>query len=123
MCTTREFPLDLVTKELADGVTAKLTADFVFFCDPFIDVKVPAGFKTDFASIPRILWRVLPPWDKHKRAAVIHDFLYQTGATSRWMADSLFYEAMKTLNVPVWKRVVMWLGVRVGGARHYRGNK
>ena len=33
------------------------------------------GMKTDLASVPRIVWNILAPWDV-ARAAVIHDHLY-----------------------------------------------
>ena len=35
------------------------------------------GMKTDLASVPRIVWNILAPWDV-ARAAVIHDHLYAT---------------------------------------------
>ena len=33
------------------------------------------GMKTDLASVPRIVWNIIAPWDV-ARAAVIHDHLY-----------------------------------------------
>jgi hypothetical protein len=39
-------------------------------------VTVPAGFVTDFASIPRPFWSILPTWGKYGPPAVVHDFLY-----------------------------------------------
>ena len=33
------------------------------------------GMKTDLASVPRIAWNVIAPWDV-ARAAVIHDHMY-----------------------------------------------
>ena len=40
-------------------------------------VTCNAGMKTDLASVPRIAWAVIAPWDV-ARAAVIHDHLYST---------------------------------------------
>ena len=47
-----------------------------------VGVKCPAhrvtckkGFVTDLASVPRICWMFIAPWDV-ARAAVIHDHLY-----------------------------------------------
>ncbi|MBU4200961.1 MAG: DUF1353 domain-containing protein [Verrucomicrobia bacterium] len=31
-------------------------------------IEVPAGFTTDFASIPRFLWSILPCWGKYGNA-------------------------------------------------------
>jgi hypothetical protein len=39
-------------------------------------ITVPAGFVTDFASTPRAIWAVLPPFGTYQLAAVVHDFLY-----------------------------------------------
>ena len=35
------------------------------------------GMKTDLASVPRVVWNIIAPWDV-ARAAVIHDHLYAT---------------------------------------------
>ena len=35
------------------------------------------GMKTDLASVPRIVWNLISPWDV-ARAATIHDHLYAT---------------------------------------------
>lgn len=87
--------------------------------------EVPAGFKTDYASIPRVLWNVLPPVGAYDKAAVLHDHLYQTGKlhglkVSRGEADAILREAMEVCQV---SRVVRWAiysGVRLGGWRFWR---
>jgi len=82
----------------------------------FADViTVPAGFITDFASVPRLFWSILPPDGRYTGSAIIHDFLYAVQDRSRKEADSIFLEAMKALGVPWWKRRTMWLAVRFGG--------
>jgi len=40
-------------------------------------VTVPAGFVTDLASVPRLLWAIVPRDGLYNGAAVVHDFLYQ----------------------------------------------
>ena len=40
-------------------------------------ISCKKGMKTDLASVPRIVWAVISPWDV-ARAAVIHDHLYAT---------------------------------------------
>ena len=49
-----------------------------------VGIKCPAsritcekGFVTDLASVPRICWAFIAPWDV-ARAAIIHDFLYKS---------------------------------------------
>ena len=78
-------------------------------------VDVPAGFETDFASTPRILWVVFPPWGKWNRAAIVHDYLYQETLASRFLCDAIFRDAMRELGVPMWRRVAMYYAVRLFG--------
>ena len=52
------------------------------------------GMKTDLASVPRIAWAVIAPWDV-ARAAVIHDHLY---AVLRKYYNSF------SMDKEVWKR-------------------
>jgi hypothetical protein len=72
---------------------------------------VRAGFVFDFASIPKILWPLIPPaGDGHKLygiAAVWHDWLYKHRkiggrAITRRDADALFLEIMLYLGVRPW---------------------
>ena len=39
-------------------------------------ITVKKNFKTDLASVPRIIWNLIAPWDV-ARAAIIHDLLYK----------------------------------------------
>jgi hypothetical protein len=79
-----------------------------------------AGFETDFASTPRILWRLFPPTGHGKnsaygKAAVIHDWLYFLGNKTRKECDDIFYIALIAEGIPNWKANIMWAAVRVGG--------
>jgi len=85
------------------------------------EVVVPAGFVTDFASVPRLPFIYWFTGNTAQAAAVIHDWFYRTGteSISREMADRLLAEAMQALGywrVRVW---FMWAGVRVGGYWSY----
>lgn len=82
-------------------------------------VVVPAGYATDFASVPRLLWAVEPPLGDAGKAAVLHDWLYETGERPRLEADRIFAEAMAVLEVPGWKRRLIHHAVRLFGARGY----
>lgn len=85
-------------------------------------VTVPAGTRTDFASIPRPLWSIVGhPAGRYAQAAVLHDYLYRIGGLTRARCDELFREAMEVLGVPWHQRWLMWAGVRVGGALAYSG--
>ena len=83
------------------------------------EFSVPAGFITDFASTPRIVWWLIPPFGLYLRASVLHDWLYANGTISRARADAIFLEGMKALGVSAWKRWVMYLAVRGFGWRFF----
>ena len=84
-------------------------------------INVPAGFITDFASVPRIFWAIIPQWGKYGNAAVLHDFLYQSGQYSRKRADEIFLEAMEVGGTSWLCRHVMFLAVRFFGGKAYHG--
>jgi hypothetical protein len=83
-------------------------------------ITVPAGFVTDFASVPKTFWGILPRWDKYGQAAVLHDYLYNSLKRSRIDSDKIFLEAMEVLDVPKWKSRVMYQSVRMFGSKHYK---
>lgn len=98
-------------------------------------VRVPVGYQTDFASVPRIFWSILPPVGRYSRAAVVHDYLCEQCETHHYQydqcdiktrkeADYIFLEAMYVLNVKPWKRCVMFYGVRLWGMiSEWRGKR
>ena len=62
-------------------------------------ITVPVGFVTDFASIPKFLFWLLPWWAKFNKSSVLHDCLYRIkkigGRTiTRKRADNVWLEAM-----------------------------
>jgi hypothetical protein len=77
-------------------------------------ISVPAGFRTDFASVPRVFWWLVPPVGRYGKAAVIHDYLYVVKTRSRKEADKIFLEAMEVLDVPKWRRKLIYFAVRFG---------
>lgn len=86
-------------------------------------IVVPAGFTTDGASVPRFLWKYIPPWGIYGNAAIVHDWLCTHKAiivdneyvsVNNKRIDSIFYEAMKVSDVPWFLRQIIYLGVRVG---------
>lgn len=94
--------------------------------EPMATFVVPAGFKTDLASIPQILWNILPPFGRYDAAAVVHDYLYQHNGVTRGEADAILHEAMHVLRVGRAKRWAIYYGVRATGWvtwNRYRGAK
>jgi len=78
-------------------------------------IVVPAGFVTDLASIPRLLYAIFPVNGLHRAAAILHDYLYERKIYKRSICDKLFLEAMKSSGVSYATRTAMYIGVRIGG--------
>ena len=121
-----------------EGVGVNLTTNDVGMEDSKLTVRT--GFVTDLASVPRLLWRVLAPWDV-ARAAIIHDLLYLTirqyrhrmkqeigdGVTlgedkalikrAKKASDKVFLCAMNDAepSVPSWKRYAAYYAVAAFG--------
>ena len=96
---------------------------------------VPAGFTSDLASVPRLLWFVISPFDLGA-AVVPHDWVYANAGRlppSSWQAwrggdwaddervwtrreaDRLFGRLMREVGVSRWKRRAAYLAVRLFG--------
>lgn len=93
----------------------KLLADLVFNSAEVGAVTVPAGYVTDFASVPRLPLMYWLAGDTAHEAAVVHDWLYSEQKVSRDVADRVFREASAASGVAWWRRWLMWAGVRIGG--------
>lgn len=100
----------------------ELHEEFVYESEPYTgygvggyggkSFVVPRGFRTDFASVPRGLWNIIPPVGLYGKATVLRDYLCETKIVSRKEADRLFLEAMEVLGVGWLKRKTMYFGVR-----------
>lgn len=119
--------------EFIDGRLWLLTAPLRYETKYREIVDVPSGFVTDFASVPRVLWNVLPPIGRYGEAAVVHDWLYQkrvvltclqqTRLIDRGEADRTLLQAMAETDVARLTRWTIYAGVRSGGWlpwKHYR---
>lgn len=83
--------------------------------EPF---EVPRDFETDFASVPRVLWSLIPTYGRYTKAAVLHDYLCRKSAEgefNRCDADGIFRRAMRELGVGLVRRRMMWAAVRWAG--------
>ena len=88
-----------------------------------VPIQVPAGFVTDYASIPREFWSLLSPHGRYSRAAVVHDFLYWSQLCSQLQADNLFMIAMKESQVPWTERTAIYEAVRLRGHGAWEENR
>lgn len=125
------FPVPLMIDNRADGSEKpfRLLDWFVFrwegwpgVCEAQ-DLVVPAGFATDFASIPRPAQGFLNAVNDVAPAAVVHDFLYVAGVfESRAVADRVFLDALAANGVGWMRRRILWAAVRLGGRRGFVPN-
>jgi hypothetical protein len=109
------FKDSLIVEKLQDGKNWKVVKGFTYTTEQGLDIVVPDGFVTDFASIPRGLWNVFPPTGKYGHAAVIHDYLYRATSVPRVQADRVFRDAMKELGVGKISRNIIYWSVRAFG--------
>lgn len=104
------------------GEMPQLTKELTYKHSSGKTFVVPKGFKTDFASIPRIFWNIIAPIGKHTLPSVLHDYLYEYGASlgiSRKEADKIFWDAMIESHVARITANVMWFCVRAFAKFHY----
>jgi hypothetical protein len=105
-----------------DGLTTAVLINSFGYQDTEakLDIVVPAGFLTDFASIPGWARAIVSPFGRHAKAAVLHDWLYAIGEPGRKdVADHVFDHAMRELAVEGWAREIMFGAVQVGGGHGY----
>ena len=90
------------------------------FYERSIELEIPAGIQTDFASVPRwARWYAPPDADDYRVAAVVHDYLYRFRVCDRWLADAIFRQLIAPRRKV--RRWLMWAAVRVGGRKSYQG--
>lgn len=108
----------LIVRHL-DSTTWVVEQDLRFISNSGDIIYIPAGLETDFASVPRVFWSIIPPTGRWGSAAVLHDFLYETRFYDRKTCDDLFLEAMKNLGVNYFVRYIMYYAVRSFGKKIY----
>ena len=100
------------------------------FNTPLGPVIVPAGFVTDFASVPKIVWSFIPPMGPYAAAAVLHDWWYENRLgveqfgnwKARKMADEQFYRDMVAADPDARNRNrLMYQAVRLFGKSAWEG--
>jgi hypothetical protein len=117
------FTSNLIVSPLNDGRTWTLIHSFTYDIGSLgsgNSITVPDGFRTDFASVPRIFWVIFPYWGKYGNAAVIHDFIYETTIRTRKEADYIFLEAMGVSGTSWLTRHILFWAVRAFGMFAYK---
>lgn len=114
------IPRHLEVRHIPSALHFQLTRPFEVRSLTVGYLVVPSGYVTDGASVPRFFWSLFPPFGRYVEAAVVHDWIYSDACHkyTRLQADWVFLELLKVLQIPAWKRWVMFGAVRVFG----RGN-
>lgn len=113
-----KFLTDLVAECITDDKW-RLVQSLVYESDIAGTITVPAGFETDFASVPRLPIVFMLVGDKAHLPAVVHDYLYRYAVVKRKVADQVFLEAMRVCGLFPWRRYPMYWAVRLFGGVCY----
>lgn len=98
-----------------DGHHVTLMESLVYETKRGERLVVPAGLESDGASVPRIFWRLIPPFGKYYLPALLHDWLYGCTLKTKGFCDRTFLEAMLSVGVGRLTAEVIYLGVKYGG--------
>ena len=113
-------PKDFVT-DFASTDILQIVACILILLDIVVLRMIPSWI-TILILIIALIAIIITPYGKHSKAAVIHDYLYQTRLTSKLMADLIFYEAMIVAGTQKWKAALMYVAVLLfGWPAYWRG--
>lgn len=115
-----DFVTQLSLTVLMDN-SFRLAADFFVSLEGEL-LCIPEGFETDLASVPRIPLVYLAVGGRGHKAAVLHDWLYESSMFPRLVCDQYFYHALRESGVNAIYARAMYAGVRAGGAAYYEAN-
>jgi hypothetical protein len=118
------FPLPLDVRNFADGSRDHymLLSPFVFIDEDRVYVT-PAGFRTDFASVPRVCQGIIDATNLVAPGSIPHDWLYATRGLvvpgqpriSREQADHVLLHACLANGMPEVEAMIIFEAVRIGG--------
>lgn len=83
-------------------------------------IDIPRGYLVDGASVPRVLWGLIPPWGRYGAATIVHDILCEYLSLTldgrpckitREQADNILFEAMLVLDVDAEQYRIIHTGV------------
>jgi hypothetical protein len=81
-------------------------------------LTIPAGYKTDFATVPLMLRGIVWGAGNHNLATLIHDYLYDTqDVRGRLWADKEMKHWLEKAGCSKIKVLAMYWAVRLGGQK------
>lgn len=79
----------------------------------------PAGFETDFCSVPRVPLAYTMLGNRARKSGAIHDWLYTVHEVTREQADQVLREMLVLNGVSACEADQFYLAVRLFGASHW----
>lgn len=86
------------------------------------EIIVPSGYTTDGASIPKIFWWLLSPFENYFKCCVLHDYLcdlFHLNLLERKTCDLIFLEAMSEIDIKPSTKWALYFFVRSYGTLRY----
>ena len=113
-----------IHKEDKKGNVFTLLKGIRFFqvrASKYLSIRIPKGFESDGASVPRFFWRfVFPSSDTHALyAAFVHDFVYRKHPLNwtKELADRVFFELLVEDGIAPWRARLAYIGVCLFGKK------
>lgn len=102
------------------GDRTELVEPLVFVSTQGEQITIPAGFFTDYASIPKAFRNIYEPSGPARFPAILHDMLYRDLGygpyyKTRKESDDLFLDAMRLVGVDFIQRTTIYNAVRLFG--------
>lgn len=85
-------------------------------------VTVPAGFVTDFASIPQVFWSILPRDGRYAYPAIVHDYNYWVQDRPREQVDEILRTGMDEFGIGTVQINAIYWSVRAAGGQAWDDN-
>lgn len=104
--------MDLILKFI-DGKKWEVVQPFEYDTKKGEKIIIPAGYQTDFATIPRFLWEEVGLPSDYGRPAIVHDYCLDKCLYPRKKCDEIFLELMRLEKINPVKRVLFFVAVRV----------
>lgn len=121
------FPKDILVRNKADGsqYPFELEDDFIFLWEhkgalkgygqDVYEIKVPKGYLTDFASIPRVFQGIFNAVNDVAPASIVHDWCYSVELFERRICDQVLYDGLRANGVGWLRAKTIYAAVRSGG--------
>ena len=117
----------VVTATRCEDLPVCLIGDRLVFASAFVvlletgggmyKISLPEGYSWDGATIPRVWWSIMghPLKQEFRLASLVHDWRCEHARTGaeRMVGDALFLECLEQAGLPRWRRIGMWVAVRV----------